>query len=244
MAQFYLIGGAVRDLVMGLKPNDYDYVVQCSGFEELILLAKAAGFLPVPNSNSASGFVEEPDHLGIKALCPDLKTVVDIHCARKEYFYSDGAHPDIVQVGTYEEDGDRRDFTCNQLRLPRGVYDVNQIIDRYKGLDDIRYGLLHCVGDDIDRLTENPDRVIRAFRFASTYNWEFSVRLEAALRDKRVIERVRKENDDRKVKSLNKIFKNKQLYHKFFEFMARYSEMSEAIFSNVGIESSNKKAFQ
>ena len=243
---FYLVGGAVRAIALGLGKDqiaDYDYVVVCNNVKELVELSKAAGFLPVPNSNSESGFVEEFDHLGIKALCPILKQVVDIHCARKEFFYTDGAHPDIVEIGTLEQDLERRDFTCNQLLLPRGVYDKDQIIDHHNGLGEIEVGLLRCVGDPLERFLENPDRVVRALRFASQYGWLLDFTIREAFHNHELLERVRKENDDRKVKSLNKILRNKANYHKFFCQLVDFPEMAEAIFSNVGLEATNKKVF-
>ena len=242
MTQFFLVGGAVRDLFLGNEPNDFDYVVECRGFESLIELAKCAGFLPVPNSNSASGFVEFPDTLGIKALCPELKQVVDIHCARKEFNYADGAHPEVVEIGNIKEDVARRDFTCNALLLPRGVWDLSEIIDFNKGLAGIESGVLCCVGSPLDRFLENPDRVIRALRFACRYNWALEFGIQQAFLNSELLERVRKENDDRKFKSLNKILKDKSSYRRLFCYLVDIPEMAEAIFSNIGLKATNEKS--
>jgi tRNA nucleotidyltransferase/poly(A) polymerase len=246
MTKLFLVGGAVRDLVLGNQPNDFDYVLQCDSFEALVAICKYEGFLPVSNSGSASGFVEFPDTLGIKAIDPYTRTVVDIHCARKEFNYSDGAHPEVVTIGTIHEDLARRDFTCNALILAREAFldgDYQYVIDVNGGLKDIEAGVLRCVGNAVDRLTENPDRVIRALRFACRYNWKFSDDLHDAFLTEEVIEKVRKENDDRKFKSLNKILKDKSLYPKLFDFLyGWYPEMAEAILSNIGLKATNEKS--
>jgi tRNA nucleotidyltransferase (CCA-adding enzyme) len=245
MSKFFLVGGAVRDLVLGLEPNDFDYVCQVPDFEALIEACKDAGFLPVPNANTGSGFVEFPETLGLKCMCPVLKQVVDIHCARKEFNYKDGAHPENVVVGSLFEDVDRRDFTCNQLLLERGCYDLDRIIDIHHGLQHIEEKTLWCVGDPLERLSENPDRVIRAFRFASKYGWDLSEPLHDAILTESLEELVRRENDDRKLKSLNKILKDKSCYLKLFDFLSNwYPEMANAIFSNIGLIASNQGQFK
>jgi len=241
MSKFFLVGGAVRDLVMGLEPADYDYVCQVPDFEALIEACKDAGFLPVPNANTSSGFVEFPDTLGLKCLCPVLKQVVDIHCARKEFNYRDGTHPEKVVVGSLEEDAGRRDITANACLLERGCYDLSKVVDFHNGIQHMEEGVIWCVGDPLERLAENPDRAIRAFRFAIRYGWDFSEPLHDALTiGSPIIEMVRKENDDRKLKSVNKILSDKSNYLKFFTYMADYPEMAEAIFSNIGLLASNK----
>lgn len=244
MTKIFLVGGAVRDLVLGLLPSDYDYVCEVPDFESLIQVCKDAGFLLVTNANTGSGFVEFPDTLGLKCLCPVLKQVVDIHCARKEFNYKDGAHPEKVVVGSLEEDVLRRDFSANSLLLPRGVYDVSEIIDFSHGLADIDAGVLCCIGEAIDRLSENPDRVIRAFRFASRYGWALDIDICRAMYNTELIDLVRRENDDRKLKSVNKILKDKSSYLEFFRLLVDYPEMTEAIFSNIGLLASNQGQFK
>ena len=245
MSKFFLVGGAVRDLVLGVTPSDMDYVVEISSFEALIEACKDAGFLPVPNANTESGFVEFPDTLGLKCMCPVLKQVVDIHCSRKEFNYRDGAHPEKVVVGSLFEDAERRDFTCNQLLLERGCYDLDRIIDIHRGIQHIEEGTLWCVGEPEERLAENPDRAIRAFRFAIRYGWDFSKPLHDALTiGSPIIELVRRENDDRKLKSVNKILSDKSNYLKFFTYMADYPEIAKAIFSNIGLIASNQGQFK
>jgi tRNA nucleotidyltransferase/poly(A) polymerase len=253
MSKFFLVGGAVRDLLVAPNqtPNDFDFVVEASGFESLVGLCKDAGFLPVPNSQSESGFVEFPEHLGIKALDPYLKTIVDIHCARREFDYRDRRHPAIVKVGSLKEDSSRRDFTCNALLLDRDVFlfeplieQINKIIDFHSGIFHINVRQLYTVGNALERFAENPDRVIRALRFAVKYGWLFSNDIQKTFRNQDLIELVRKENDDVKVKSLNKIFKDKSNYYGVFDLLCLYHDMSDAIFDNVGLEATNKKGFK
>jgi tRNA nucleotidyltransferase/poly(A) polymerase len=257
--KLFLVGGAVRDLYIlkgwGLSleeikaaVNDFDFVVEAADFDSLVKLSKDAGFTPVPNANTDSGFVEFPEHLGIKAYDPVLNCVVDIHCARKEFDYRDRRHPAIVISGTIQEDVERRDFTCNGLLLEREKYlsedwcDLD-IIDFVGGLDCIDSGILKTIGKATDRFLENPDRVIRLFRFAIKYDWKFDCDILKALYNYKVLNAVRQENDDVKVKSLNKILRNHNHLVRFLDMMSDDKFVSDAIFSNVGLMATNRSDF-
>lgn len=246
--EFYLVGGAVRDLYLGRTPNDFDFVVQADNFNHLIELCKSEGFLPVPHADTSSGFVEFPDTLGLKATDPILRTVVDIHAARKEFDYRDRRHPSKVEVGNIEEDVCRRDFTANALLIARSAFfskpfSEKLIIDLVGGIIDIESEKLKTVGDAVARFTENPDRVIRAFRFACKYNWDFDDNLESSLNCRVVLDAVRKENDDVKFKSLNRILYDREGLGSFFSRLNQYPQVFDAIFSNVGLMATNRKDF-
>lgn len=242
MLKHYLVGGAVRDLILGQIPNDYDYVVTgCNSFQDLVDYVKTLGYLAVSNSASESGFVEFPEVLTLKARHPELGIVEDFACARKEFDYSDRRHPAKVEIGTLEEDLARRDFTCNAMAQDLCT---GEVIDLFGGRRDLKYHVLDTVGLPSDRFAENPDRIIRAFRFACRYNLNFSPAITLVLiSDVHVNELLRNENDDVKTKSLNKILSRKENLFRFMNLLQTYPLTASSIFSNVGLMSTNKKGF-
>lgn len=249
-SEFFLVGGAVRDIYLfnSLKEvNDFDYVIECPDFDTLVRKVKEEGFTAVPNAQTESGFVEFPEHLGLKAYDPNLECVVDIHCARKEFDYRDRRHPAIVEPGSIQQDIERRDFTCNGLLLSRdkflGQFSKEDIIDLHKGIEHIDHGILVCIGDPVERFSENPDRIVRLFRFACKYNWDLSIDIQSTLFQPSVINLLERENDDVKVKSLNKIFRDKECLFRFLSYMSCYRLVSHAIFSNVGLMATNRSEY-
>ena len=91
--KFYLVGGSVRDKLLGLKPKDKDYVVDAKSYEEM----KSAII-----EHGGNIFLETPQHFTIRALLPKIGAA-DFVLPRIDAFYSDGRRPDSVSVGTLEE---------------------------------------------------------------------------------------------------------------------------------------------
>lgn len=158
MAKFYQVGGSVRDELMGLKSKDIDYAVEASSFDEMRAAILARG---------GEIFLETPQYLTIRARVPDLGACDFVLC-RKDGAYSDGRHPDSVEVGTILDDLARRDFTVNAIaKTEQGEYE-----DPYDGISDIEDRVLQCVGKAEDRFTEDGLRMIRAIRFQVTKNFD------------------------------------------------------------------------
>jgi tRNA nucleotidyltransferase/poly(A) polymerase len=143
----YLIGGSVRDLVMGIKPKDYDLTTSMHPLEVKSLFKKV--------------FDTGIKHGTVTVLLGNDKFEVTTY--RKEGKYSDGRHPDSIEFGeSLEEDVLRRDFTINSIALDF----LNQkIIDSQNGLRDIAEKRIQTIGNPIDRFTEDGLRPIRAIRF-------------------------------------------------------------------------------
>lgn len=157
----YLVGGAVRDYAMKkVNPKDFDFAIEAESYDQMKSWLLAQGFEP---------FLETPEHLTIRARATkkfsfyefDLTGYTyDFVLCRKDGPYSDGRHPDYVEVGTIYDDLARRDFTMNAIAITEhGLW-----LDPHDGIRDIKRKLIRCVGGT-ERLEEDGLRVLRALRF-------------------------------------------------------------------------------
>lgn len=146
----YLVGGAVRDITLGIKPKDFDYVVV--GATEQDMLDR--GFIKI-EAQSFPVF-HHPDTREEYAL------------ARREKKTGPGYHGFDVDFGpevTLEEDLLRRDLTINAMAIDQ---DTGVLIDPYGGTEDCKLGLIRHTSN---AFMEDPVRVLRAARFAARYNF-------------------------------------------------------------------------
>ena len=156
------VGGGVRDLLLGRTPEDWDVATSAQPGEILTLFPHARP------TGLAHGTV----------TIPTVSGPIEVTTFRREGGYSDGRHPDRVTFGaSLEEDLARRDFTVNAMALDaRGG-----LIDPWGGLDDLRAGVLRCVGHPRRRFAEDRLRMFRALRFAAQLGFSLHPTLEAAL---------------------------------------------------------------
>jgi len=148
--QAYLVGGCVRDLILGRTPNDYDI---------------ATNLLPEQVKKLFSKTVNEAGekHLTVTVVIEGYP--IEVTTFRKETSYSDGRHPDdVIPAKTIEEDSARRDFTINAMNSLDGA---KVDVDPHDGMKDLKDKLIRCVGNTRDRLDEDKLRALRAVRFAS-----------------------------------------------------------------------------
>jgi hypothetical protein len=166
----HLVGGAVRDLVLGLEPKDLDLATPLPPEEVARRLENAR--LPVGLSGAAWGTV-------FTAFQVDGEKVdVEITTYRREIAYR-GRHPVVEWTDSVIEDLARRDFTVNAMALDsRG-----RLIDPFFGLQDMKEGVVRAVGDPQARFEEDPLRVVRALRFAARYGWEIEAETSRAMAD-------------------------------------------------------------
>ncbi len=149
--QAYLVGGCVRDLVMGREPEDYDISTNATPDEVVKLFP---GSLTV---GAQFGVVVGQSEAGN----------VEVATFRSDGRYSDGRHPSEVRYSkTAEEDVRRRDFTINGL-----LYDPieERVLDYVGGQADIRAHRLRTIGEPLARLSEDRLRMLRAVRFAARF---------------------------------------------------------------------------
>lgn len=190
--QTYLVGGAVRDQIMGLKPKDMDYAVEAPSFSAMREDLLARGFV----------IFQEREEFGVIRARKNKETSDYVLC-RKEGPYTDQRHPDWVTIGTIEDDLARRDFTINALA--RNV-ETGEVLDLWGGVDDIEGSILRAVGDPSDRLTEDPLRGFRAIRFAVTKGFHIDPELAFAMRLVRVLDGLEATSVERMREELGKAF--------------------------------------
>lgn len=155
----FLVGGAVRDRLMGLPTKDFDFAVEAESFDAMREMVESRG---------GEIFVEDPEFFTIRArdlrgeLTGQDKLTADFVLCRKDIGASDGRHPDAVEVGDIFDDLARRDFTANAIAIEVGT---DELIDPFDGEVDIANKTLRCVGDTAERMNEDALRAIRAVRF-------------------------------------------------------------------------------
>jgi len=158
-------GGCVRDMVLGAEPKDYDVATSATP-QQVIELFGQRRTVPVGVS---FGVVMV---LGPRHECGQI----EVATFRADGEYRDGRRPSSVTFCSAEQDARRRDFTINGM-----FYDpvAEQIIDYVGGRSDLQARVVRAIGDPTARFTEDKLRMLRAVRFAATY--EFS--LEESTRD-------------------------------------------------------------
>ncbi|HBD24681.1 MAG: hypothetical protein A2566_03080 [Candidatus Zambryskibacteria bacterium RIFOXYD1_FULL_40_13] len=164
----FLVGGCVRDLVLGRVPKDWDVTTNAVPEEIIALFSKTF----YENTFGTVGVVNEE--------CEDesLK-VVEVTPYRIEGNYTDNRHPDnVVFSQKLEDDLKRRDFTMNSL-----AYSVSRetITDLYDGEKDIKDKVIRTVGNPVDRFTEDGLRMLRAIRLSAELSFEIEPETEKAI---------------------------------------------------------------
>lgn len=148
----FIVGGAVRDMVMGVKPNDYDIVTDAS-------------------TEEVSNLFERTHPVGSKfgvSIVVTGNNSYEVAQFRTDGVYIDGRRPSSVEPAREVEDVKRRDFTINAL-----IYDPDndKIIDHVSGINDIRNGIIRTIGYPAVRFAEDRLRMLRAVRFAARFDF-------------------------------------------------------------------------
>lgn len=178
----YAVGGAVRDLLRGVTPNDYDITTSATPDE-------------MKRVFSAHRTVETGIAHGTLTVLFD-KTPLEITTFRVDGSYTDSRHPDSVRfTRSLREDAARRDFTINAMAYHPSL----GVFDFFGGEADIASRRLRTVGDATKRFTEDALRILRGLRFAAVLNYtieEDTARSMCALKDRLTLvaaERIREE---------------------------------------------------
>jgi tRNA nucleotidyltransferase (CCA-adding enzyme) len=212
--QFYEVGGAVRDSLLGLSSKDVDFsVVAPSG----AFSTADSAFLAMETQLTEQGFQifeSRREFLTIRARVPkghelEARTAVaDFVLARRDGPYSDGRRPDWVAPGTLADDLARRDFSVNALA--RGV--DGTLIDLFGGVEDLSASLLRFVGDPMNRIAEDGLRVVRGFRFYITKGLDIEAETWKALISEFAADKLSKVSVERVREELNKMFRANTLH--------------------------------
>ncbi len=173
----FLVGGCVRDLIIGKKPKDWDITTNAKPEQIISLFEKTIyenmfGTVGVCVLTELNVTHETLNNQG-NDVSPETKyQIVEVTSYRTEAKYSDSRHPDKVEFSSkIEDDLKRRDFTINALayNVPKG-----QLVDLYKGQDDIKDKVIRTVGTPNDRFQEDALRMFRAIRLSTELNFAIS----------------------------------------------------------------------
>ena len=164
----YLVGGCVRDLLMGVKPKDYDVTTNATPDEIIALFPKTF----YENIYGTVGVVTCGEDLG--TVCSDETVkIVEVTPYRLEGTYSDNRHPDDVKWSkNLHDDLGRRDFTVNSMAYNPVTH---EIIDPYNGQKDIENKLIRAVGEADVRFGEDALRLMRSIRFMSQLDFDIEI---------------------------------------------------------------------
>lgn len=163
----YIVGGAVRDLLLRRQPEDYD-IASNARPDEIKLVARRAGF----------GIVDElGQNFGVMLLTVD-KHPVEVASFRNETYGADAHRPsEVWYCDTLREDLGRRDFTINAMAFDgRG-----NIIDLFGGQEDLRSKILRTVGNADKRFDEDALRMFRACRFIAQLGFSADEKIKKAI---------------------------------------------------------------
>ena len=162
--QALLVGGCVRDLLLGREPADYDVTTDATPeqvtalFPESVSVGAQFGVILIPRD-------------GLK---------VEVATFRSDVGYSDGRHPDhVVYSKTPQEDVQRRDFTINGLLMR---HDTGEVLDFVGGQEDLKDKVIRAIGEPDRRFTEDKLRMLRAVRFAARFEFEIESETFRAIR--------------------------------------------------------------
>ena len=170
--ELYLVGGVVRDLLLGKEPKDYDLTTNASIEEIREICAKL----------NLKTFDSGVKHGTLTIIDDFYKISYECTVYRKDGKYTDGRHPDeVIFTPSLEEDLKRRDFTINSFAYNLLTKELVMLDDAY--LKDLELGIIRTVGNPIDRFSEDALRMLRALRFAAQLNFTIQRDTFAAIKE-------------------------------------------------------------
>ena len=178
-----LVGGIVRDGLLGLPCKDYDLVVEgIPSEDDKPPITVLSDFL-ISSGLGRANQVESRAYGVIKFTPNDSREQIDIALPRTEK-YEPGMmakHAEVETEGiTLEQDFSRRDFTINALGMDM---ENGELIDPYGGVDDLKNGMVRAVEDPTERFSEDPSRILRGVRFAAKFGFEIDPATEQAMKE-------------------------------------------------------------
>ena len=170
----YLVGGCIRDRLLGKEPKDWDVATSALPKDVLALFADKHVI--------ETGL----KHGTVTVVSESLP--VEVTTFRTDGVYEDNRRPENVTfVNNIEEDLSRRDFTMNAI----AYHPVTGLVDPFSGVQDLNQGLLRSVGDPDRRFEEDGLRILRALRFASVLSFDIDASLSASIhRNKELLRNI------------------------------------------------------
>lgn len=188
----FLVGGAVRDVVLGKEAHDWDVATN----------AKPEDVMKIFHKVIPTGI----DHGTVTVHL--LKKEIEVTTYRIESTYSDGRHPDSVKFASnIEEDLSRRDFTINAMAasLKDGT-----IVDPFGGQEDIKNKIIRTVGSPFERFNEDGLRPVRALRFSSQLGFEIEKSTFDAIKIPEIQKKISSVSVERFRDELSKLLKSEK----------------------------------
>ncbi len=164
--QAFFAGGCVRDLLLGVEPNDFD--IATSAPPEIV-----QSLFPRTEAVGA--------HFGVILVLSghaEERHAIEVATFRNDGAYTDGRRPDVVRFSTDpREDVLRRDFTINGMLFDPLAFEqtddlAGSVLDFVSGRDDLKLGILRAIGEPVRRFTEDKLRMLRAVRFAARLGFD------------------------------------------------------------------------
>jgi len=171
--KLFVVGGAVRDAILGKSPKDWDLATDATPDQVERMMANA-GLKTIPTGKAfgvINVFTGEDEH--------------EVATFRKDI--GAGRRPDSVEFTTIDQDVKRRDLTINALFFD---IDTSEIVDLVGGISDLKKGIVRTVGKAEDRFSEDRLRILRAIRFAGRFGSELEPEVEAALKNDASLEGI------------------------------------------------------
>lgn len=188
--EVYLVGGAVRDMILGKKASDWDLTTNARPKDVIRMFRKV-----IP-TGIAHGTVTV--HF--------MKKEIEVTTYRCDGKYSDGRHPDEIQfTSKIEDDLSRRDFTINAIAAS---LNDGSIVDPFNGENDIKIKTIRTVGKAYDRFMEDGLRPIRAIRFSSQLGFKIDSETLSAIENPDVQKKIASISIERFRDELSKILKS------------------------------------
>ena len=166
----YVVGGYVRDLLLGRRDQDVDIVVMGDGVAFARHVARALGVATVVAFEKFG-----------TAMIPAEGGKVEVVGARREVYHPDSRDPDVA-AGTLQEDLQRRDFTVNAMAASLNEGTFGRLLDPLDGRGDLRRRILRTPLDPTRTFEDDPLRIMRAFRFAAQLEFQLDPAVLAAAR--------------------------------------------------------------
>ena len=193
----FVVGGWVRDAILNKKNEEIEFDIVCDN-DGILLAKKVAEKLKSNNISVYKNFgTAAITHDGIK---------LEFNGARKESYNQSSRNP-VVTRGSIKDDQKRRDFTINAMSVRLNRENFGEFIDPFNGIDDINKKLIRTPLDPIKTYNDDPLRMMRAIRFASTLNFDIETSSIVSIKDQ--YQRLKIIKQERITEEFNKIILSK-----------------------------------
>lgn len=225
----YLVGGAVRDEILGLDNKDLDYVFVFDNLDDDQTAEECFEDMYKVIQERGEIFLSTPSCYTIRYKDKETKEIKDVVMARKEIGYIEGTRTPIVKPGTLYDDLERRDATLNALAKDED----GTIIDYFGGLEDLTNRVLRTPLESIKTFDDDALRIIRFIRFSITKGFSIPNDITNVIRNYDYESKMGVVSTERIREELFKCFKFNTL--KTLHELNRFPDLRDYIFKDKGL---------